>query len=114
MKTILNVMLILMLAVSAFVTAQAKTSKVKTIKVNISSKGYTPGAIKIKKGEKVRLLLTRTDAQNCGGEIVFASLNIRKELPVGKTVTVEFMAQDAGEINFSCGMGMMKGKILVQ
>jgi plastocyanin domain-containing protein len=114
MKTIISQMLMLVLAFAAFTTVEAKAFKVKTIKVTISSKGYTPGAIKVKKGQKIRLLLTRTDEQNCGSEIVFSSLNIKKTLPLGKTVTVEFTPQNAGEISFTCGMGMMKGKIVVQ
>ena len=114
MKTIISGILMLGLVFSAFMTVEAKSSKVKTIKVNISSKGYAPGTINVKKGQKIRLLLTRTDKQNCGGEIVFSSLNIKKTLPVGQTVTVEFTPQEAGEINFTCGMGMMKGKIVVQ
>ena len=114
MKTIISGILMLMIAYSAFITVEAKASKVKTIKVNISSKGYSPGTINVKKGQKIRLLLTRTDKQNCGGEIVFSSLNIKKTLPVGQTVTVEFTPQEAGEISFTCGMGMMKGKIVVQ
>jgi plastocyanin domain-containing protein len=114
MKTIISGILMLVMAFADFTTVEAKASKAKTVKVTISSKGYTPGTIKVKKGQKVRLLLTRTDEKNCGSEIVFSSLNVRKTLPLGKTVTVEFTPSEAGEINFTCGMGMMKGKIVVQ
>lgn len=89
-------------------------AKPRTVKIKVSGEGFTPSSVSIKKNEKVRLLMTRTDAKNCGGEVVFSSLNIRKTLPVGKTVAVEFTPTEAGEIAFACGMGMMKGKILVQ
>lgn len=114
MKIIFSAFLILATALSLFVTVEAKTSKPKTVRVNISKQGYSPSTINVKKGQKIRLLLTRTDAENCGGEIVFSSLNIKKNLPVGKTVAVEFTPTDSGEIGFTCGMGMMKGKILVR
>ena len=114
MKRIFSACLMLAIAFSVAATVEAKTSKVKTVRVNISKSGYSPATITVKKGQKIRLLLTRTDAQNCGGEIVFSSLNIKKNLPVGKTVAVEFTPTDSGEIGFTCGMGMMKGKILVQ
>lgn len=114
MKIIFGLVLMLATIFSVAATIEAQTSKVKTIQVNISKNGYSPAALTVKKGRKIRLLLTRTDSQNCGGEIVFSSLNIRKNLPVGKTVAVEFTPTDAGEINFTCGMGMYKGKILVQ
>lgn len=114
MKIIFSAFLMLVTAFSAITTVEAKNTKPKTVRVNISKQGYSPATINVKKGQQVRLLLTRTDAQNCGGEIVFSSLNIKKNLPVGKTVAVEFTPTDAGEIGFTCGMGMMKGKILVQ
>jgi plastocyanin domain-containing protein len=114
MKIIFSAFLMLVTAFSVITTVEAKNTKPKTVRVNISKQGYSPATINVKKGQQVRLLLTRTDSQNCGGEIVFSSLNIKKNLPVGKTVAVEFTPTDSGEIGFTCGMGMMKGKILVQ
>jgi len=67
----------------------------------------------VKKGQPVKLAFTRTDANNCGGEVVFAKQNIKKKLPVGEIVTVEFTPQEAGEIAFTCGMEMYKGKVIV-
>ncbi|HEX8268215.1 MAG TPA: cupredoxin domain-containing protein [Pyrinomonadaceae bacterium] len=84
------------------------------VKVTVSSSGYEPSSISVKKGEAVKLAFYRADAENCGGEIVFPKLNIRKKLPVGETVPVEFTADEAGEIAFACGMDMMKGVISVQ
>ena len=84
------------------------------IKVTVSSDGYTPSSINVKKGQPVKLAFFRKDANNCGGEVVFEKLNIRKKLPVGKTVLVEFVPKDDDEIAFACGMGMMKGKVVVQ
>ncbi|MCY7346161.1 MAG: cupredoxin domain-containing protein [Pyrinomonadaceae bacterium] len=83
------------------------------VKVTVSSDGYEPASIKVKKGQPVKLAFTRTDANNCGGEVVFAKQNIRKKLPVGETVLVEFSPTEAGEINFACGMNMMRGKLVV-
>lgn len=96
--------------------AEVKAANVPAdaIKVTLSKSGYEPAEIKIEKGKPIKLAFYRSDAENCGGEVVFAKLNIRKKLPVGETVLVEFTPTDAGEISFTCGMGMYKGKILVQ
>jgi len=83
------------------------------IKVTVSGKGYEPASINVKKGQPVKLAFTRTDANNCGGEVVFAKQNITRKLPVGETVTVEFTPTEAGEIGFACGMNMMRGKVVV-
>ena len=83
------------------------------IKITISSKGYEPSSFNVKKDQPVTLAFNRLDANNCGGEVVFPKLNIRKVLPVGETVLVEFTPTEAGELAFSCGMGMLKGKVVV-
>ena len=83
------------------------------IKVTVSSDGYEPASINVKKGQPVKLAFTRTDANNCGGEVVFAKQNIKKKLPVGEIVLVEFTPTEAGEIAFACGMDMMRGKVMV-
>jgi len=61
----------------------------------------------------VSLAFYRTDAENCGGEVVFAKQKITKKLPVGETVLVEFTPNEAGEISFACGMDMLRGKLIV-
>lgn len=75
---------------------------------------FDPKSIEVKKGQPVKLAFFRKDGENCGDEIVFPSLNITKKLPVGETVTVEFTPQEAGEVAFTCGMDMMRGKVVVQ
>ena len=84
------------------------------VKVTVSKKGYEPSEIKVEQGKPVKLAFTRADAENCGGEIVFSKLNIEKKLPVGETVLVEFTPTEASDISFTCGMGMMNGKVIVQ
>ena len=82
-------------------------------KITVSSEGFEPASISGKAGQPLKLAFFRKDAENCGGEIVFPAQNIKKTLPVGKTVLVEFTPSAAGEIAFSCGMDMMKGKVIV-
>lgn len=84
------------------------------VKVTVSKNGFEPSEIEIEKGKPIKLAFIRTDAENCGGEVVFSKLQITQKLPVGETVLVEFTPTDAGEIAFACGMGMMKGKVLVR
>lgn len=95
------------------VDTSAETAAGETIKITVSIR-YEPKSIEVKKGQPVKLAFYRPDDKNCGGEIVFPKLGIRRELPVGKTVIVEFTPQESGEISFTCGMNMMRGKIIVQ
>ena len=81
--------------------------------ITVSSDGYEPASLSVKKGQPVKLAFYRADADNCGGEVVFEKQNIKKKLPVGETVVVEFTPSEAGEVAFACGMDMLRGKILV-
>jgi len=83
-------------------------------KVVVSENGFTPQEISYKQGQPLKLAFYRADDKNCGSEVVFKDLNIKKKLPVGKVVLVDVPTDKAGEFSFACGMDMMKGKIVVQ
>lgn len=83
------------------------------IKITVSSAGYEPSRIEVKKGQPVKLAFYRTDAENCAGTVVFPSLNIRQKLPAGETVIIEITPKETGELSFTCGMGMYKGTLVV-
>lgn len=83
------------------------------VKVTVSKNGFEPGEIKVEKGKPAKLAFYRADAENCASEVVFSKLNITKKLPVGETVLIEFTPTDSGDISFACGMGMLKGKVVV-
>lgn len=85
----------------------------ETVRVEVSSSGYSPKSIAVKKGVSVKLAFIRKDSNNCGDELVFPSLNIKKTLPVGENVEVEVKPEQTGEIKFACGMDMLRGKIIV-
>lgn len=82
-------------------------------KVTVSRNGYDPSEIKLEIGKPAKLAFYRADAENCGGEVVFSKLDITRKLPIGETVLIEFTPQESGEISFACGMGMYRGKVLV-
>lgn len=84
------------------------------IKVTVGNAGYEPARIEVKQGRSVRLAFYRVDAKNCGGEVVFPALGIRKPLPVGKITLVEVTPKASGDLAFTCGAGMLRGTIVVQ
>ena len=84
----------------------------KTVKIAVNKNGFSPSTISVEKGHALTLVFFRATKEGCGTEVVFPALNIRKNLPLKKNVTVQIMPKEAGEIIFSCGMNMMKGKII--
>ncbi len=68
----------------------------------------------VKKNLPVRINFYRDETAECSDTIVFGDFNIRKPLPAFKTTPIEFTPQVSGEYTFTCGMGMMRGKLIVQ
>ena len=86
---------------------------VRTVAVAVTDDGFEPSRIKAKKGEKVRLVVTRKTDHTCAKEIVIKDHGINQPLPLGKAVTVEFTPAKSGEIRYACGMDMISGVVFV-
>jgi len=76
--------------------------------------GYTPDVIIVEKGKPVRLNFVRTESASCSEMVLFPDFNKSAKLPEGETVPVEFMPDKAGEFEFQCQMGMLRGKLIVE
>jgi plastocyanin domain-containing protein len=75
---------------------------------------YTPDVIVVERGKPVRLNFLRQETAACSEEVVFADFARRARLPEGELVTVEFTPGKAGEYEFTCGMGMLRGRVVVR
>lgn len=76
--------------------------------------GYKPSVLKIRKGQKTTISLTRRDPNSCLEEFILSDFKIKKYLPVGEKVDIEFTPDKAGEFGFHCGMNMFHGKVIVE
>ena len=76
--------------------------------------GYTPDTIRVAAGRPVRLLFRREETAACSEQVVLADFGKSAPLPAGTVVPVEFMPGDPGEHEFTCQMGMLRGKIIVE
>lgn len=91
----------------------AADTKPATIKITVDG-GYDPEVVHVKLGQEVKLQFHRVEDSECTNEVVFEELNIRKKLPAFKTTTVTITPKKLGDIHFSCGMGMVHGKLVVE
>ncbi|HET9515387.1 MAG TPA: cupredoxin domain-containing protein [Gemmatimonadales bacterium] len=76
--------------------------------------GYQPAHIRVRRGMPVRLIFDRQEHSSCSEEIVLPDFGIRRFLPAFKTTAVEFTPAEAGTFEFTCGMGMLRGKLSVE
>ena len=75
---------------------------------------YTPNVIVVEHGRPVRLNFLRQETAACSEEVIFPDFARRAQLPEGELIPVEFTPDEAGEYEFHCGMGMLRGKLLVR
>lgn len=75
---------------------------------------YSPSVIKAAAGRAVRIKFRREETTECSRYVNFPDFKIRKELPEGQTVAIEFMPKETGEFMFTCDMSMYRGRLIVE
>lgn len=97
----------------AAVSAGVTEAGFQQIKVTVKG-GYSPDVIVVKQGTPVRLDFYRDETAACSEQILFPDFGIARDLPAFKTTAVEFLPDKSGEFTFTCGMNMMRGKLIVE
>jgi RND family efflux transporter MFP subunit len=95
-------------------TESAQRGAVQTTRIIVGEQGYEPSRVTVRAGTATRLTFVRTTDKTCGTAVMFPSLNIRRELPLNQPVEIEFTPPTAGNIEFACGMKMLRGTVVVQ
>jgi plastocyanin domain-containing protein len=100
---------------SARQTASAVSSSSGVQEVDITVKGgYSPDVIEVKHGQPVQLNFYRDEENSCSEEVLFPDFSIRRDLPAFKTTLVELLPEKPGTYPFTCGMGMLRGSLVVK
>jgi plastocyanin domain-containing protein len=76
--------------------------------------GYNPDVIVVQAGKPVRLNFLRQESASCSEMVIFGDFDKSAKLPEGETVPIEFTPEEPGEYEFTCQMGMLRGKIIVE
>jgi plastocyanin domain-containing protein len=93
---------------------RSEKPKFQTARVIVTEQGYKPDSIRLRQGIPARVTFLRQAEATCGTEIVLPAQGIKRALPLNKPVVVGFTPNKSGEFSFTCGMGMLRGKIVVQ
>jgi plastocyanin domain-containing protein len=87
----------------------------RLLELKVTEKGFEPDSVKVKKGEPLKLRVTRVTDQTCATQIIVPDFEVNTELPLDKPVDIEFTPTKAGTLNYGCAMGMMiAGTIVVE
>lgn len=92
--------------------ATPKGDTVREIEIVVDG-AYKPNRITVAKGERVRLVFVRRDYGGCTRDVVFPTLNLKREVPSDKRTVIDLPALDVGEHPFHCSMKMVKGTLVV-
>ena len=95
------------------VAAKESATGVQEIKVTVKG-GYSPDVIVVKRGKPVRLDFYRDETSSCSEQVILGDFGIARDLPAYKTTSVEFTPDKPGEFTFTCGMNMLRGKLVVE
>lgn len=74
---------------------------------------YQPAVLKVPAGKPITLRFLRLDANPCVEKVVFDSLDISQDLPLDKPQEIILPPLAAGTVEFTCQMGMVRGKLIV-
>ena len=95
------------------VAASMSDRGVQEINIRVRG-GYSPNVIVVREGVPVRLNFYRDETAACSEQVVFGDFGIARDLPAFKTTPVEFVPDKTGEFTFTCGMNMLRGKLIVE
>jgi plastocyanin domain-containing protein len=93
-------------------SARAAGAATQQLRIEVKG-GYTPAVVHVEAGRPVRLDFFRNETNSCTEEVVFPDFGIRTWLPAFETTPVEFTPATAGSYEFTCGMGMVRGRLIV-
>jgi plastocyanin domain-containing protein len=94
--------------------AKKPKPKARTLALSVTEEGFIPAGIKIKKGEAVNLVVTRRTDATCATQINIPDYRVSKDLPLNVPVVIALTPKAAGDIRYSCGMGMLHGVLTVE
>ncbi len=81
--------------------------------LSVQGGSYMPSPITVKKGIPVRLVGDISQMPGCSKSIIIPEFGVRKVLRQGDN-TIEFTPDKSGTFDFTCSMGMYRGKIVVE
>lgn len=105
------------LAVLALAQGPVASTEVHEIQMTAKKYEYNPNVITVKRGERVKLIITALDRDH---GFKLEAYGINQKLKKGEATTIEFTADKTGTFEFKCsefcgmGHGKMKGKLVVE
>ncbi|MGE3920029.1 MAG: cupredoxin domain-containing protein [Gammaproteobacteria bacterium] len=84
------------------------------IEIKVDGGIYHPAHIEVQQNANLTLRFIRHDSSHCAQTVVFPQLGISAELPIKKPYDINLKITKPGDYDFTCAMGMYRGKLTVK
>lgn len=84
---------------------------VQIVVIKVNDQGYSPAAIVVQKGTKIKLRFVPEKLNSCNETVVFPEYQGQLNLSAGQLITPELTAKQ--DFSFQCWMGMLHGYVKV-
>lgn len=91
---------------------QRRRAPSREVRVRVRG-GYHPDVVRAEAGVPIRLLFLREEPAGCSEQVVFPAFGRSATLPQGELVAVDLLPGTPGEYEFTCGMGVLRGRLIV-
>lgn len=78
------------------------------------SGGYLPDVVYATAGRPIRIAFLREETAACSERVLFPAFGKSTMLPAGQTVAIELPARPPGTYEFTCAMGILRGRLVVR
>lgn len=85
----------------------------QTVTIKIADGVYTPSSLEVKQGSVITLNFIREDVSSCAQTVLFPDFEKSIEVPMKVPTTITLHPKKVGEYEFTCQMGMYRGKLIV-
>jgi plastocyanin domain-containing protein len=86
--------------------------EVPTVHIRVRG-GYEPSVLYGRVGEPLRIVFSREETASCSEHVVFPAFGKSAMLPPFEDVVLELVPEHAGEYEFTCQLGMLRGRLVV-
>jgi plastocyanin domain-containing protein len=76
--------------------------------------GYRPDTIVARAGRPIRVTFRREESAACSERVLFPTLGKSAMLPPFEDVPLDLLVEKPGEHEFTCQMGMLRGRLIVR
>lgn len=84
----------------------------RTLRVRVRG-GYEPEVLYASVGEPLRIVFSREETAPCSERVLFPEFGRSAMLPPFEDVALELVPERAGEYEFTCQLGVLRGRLVV-